>query len=100
MKRAATTLPEYGPSMARCLSSLACRKHRRTFYYGFDQQLDKTIEFLRSGNYLNVDIFALKDVAGGRMTAPSAPFPSPSSQTKPSRPRWSFRAKHWSLAYP
>jgi Flp pilus assembly protein TadD len=30
------------------------------FYYGFDEQMAKTIEFLKSGNYLNVDIFALK----------------------------------------
>jgi hypothetical protein len=30
------------------------------FYYGFDEQLKKTIEFLRTGNYLNVDIFAIK----------------------------------------
>ena len=27
------------------------------FYYGFDEQLQKTIEFLKSGNYLNVDLF-------------------------------------------
>src|SRR6202000_716396 len=27
------------------------------FYYGFDEQLKKTIDFLKSGNYLNVDIF-------------------------------------------
>ena len=30
------------------------------FYYGFDEQLQKTIEFLKSGNYLNVDIFAIR----------------------------------------
>src|SRR5580698_7189551 len=33
------------------------------FYYGFNEQLNKTIEFLRTGNYLNVDIFALKTAA-------------------------------------
>ena len=27
------------------------------YYYGFDEQLQKTIEFLKAGNYLNVDIF-------------------------------------------
>ena len=32
------------------------------FYYGFDEQLEKTIEFLKSGNYLNVDLFAIKKV--------------------------------------
>jgi hypothetical protein len=30
------------------------------FYYGFDDQLSKTVEFLKSGNFLNVDIFALQ----------------------------------------
>lgn len=32
------------------------------FYYGFDDQLQKTIEFLKSGNYLNVDLFGVKKV--------------------------------------
>jgi tetratricopeptide (TPR) repeat protein len=32
------------------------------FYYGFDEQLQKTIEFLKSGNYLNVDLFGIKKV--------------------------------------
>jgi tetratricopeptide (TPR) repeat protein len=32
------------------------------FYYGFDEQLQKTIEFLKSGSYLNVDLFAIKKV--------------------------------------
>jgi tetratricopeptide (TPR) repeat protein len=30
------------------------------FYYGFDEQLKKTVEFLQSGNYLNVDLFGLR----------------------------------------
>jgi tetratricopeptide (TPR) repeat protein len=30
------------------------------FYYGFDDQLEKTIEFLKSGNYLNVDLFGVR----------------------------------------
>ena len=34
------------------------------FYYGFSEQLDKTIEFLKSGMYLNVDLFAIKKKAG------------------------------------
>lgn len=33
------------------------------FYYGFDEQLDKTIEFLKSGMYLNVDLFGIQDAA-------------------------------------
>ena len=46
------------------------------FYYGFDEQLDKTIEFLKAGNFLNVDIFALKIGAANSVTAPlgSVPF--------------------------
>jgi tetratricopeptide (TPR) repeat protein len=40
------------------------------FYYGFEEQLDKTIKFLKSGNYLNVDIFALKIGGKDELTAP------------------------------
>jgi len=39
------------------------------FYYGFDQQLQKTLEFLKAGNYINVDLFAIKK-PGEEMTAP------------------------------
>jgi len=46
------------------------------FYYGFDQQLQKTIDFLKSGNYLNVDLFAIKKANSPEMAAPlgSKPF--------------------------
>jgi tetratricopeptide (TPR) repeat protein len=46
------------------------------FYYGFDEQLQKTIEFLQSGAYLNVDLFAIKKVASNEIVAPlgSRPF--------------------------
>jgi Flp pilus assembly protein TadD len=40
------------------------------FYYGFDEQLQKTIEFLQSGAYLNVDLFALKKRNSEEMIAP------------------------------
>jgi tetratricopeptide (TPR) repeat protein len=40
------------------------------FYYGYREQLQKTIEFLRSGSYLNVDIFALRKQADDRLIAP------------------------------
>lgn len=40
------------------------------FYYGFDEQLDKTIEFLKSGKFLNIDIFALKLAGKDELTAP------------------------------
>jgi tetratricopeptide (TPR) repeat protein len=46
------------------------------FYYGFDEQLQKTVEFLKSGMYLNVDLFAIKKKSEDNMVAPlgSAPF--------------------------
>jgi tetratricopeptide (TPR) repeat protein len=46
------------------------------FYSGFSPQLEKTIKFLQSGDYLNVDIFALKRANENAMTAPlgSVPF--------------------------
>jgi tetratricopeptide (TPR) repeat protein len=40
------------------------------FYYGFQAQLDKSIEFLKSGMYLNVDLFALKTETPARVVAP------------------------------
>ena len=40
------------------------------FYYGFDEQLAKTVEFLKSGNYLNVDIFGLKSSGSNAIAAP------------------------------
>jgi tetratricopeptide (TPR) repeat protein len=46
------------------------------FYYGFDQQLEKTIAFLKSGNYLNIDLFAIKKNGSEDMVGPlgSKPF--------------------------
>ena len=46
------------------------------FYYGFDDQLKKTVEFLKSGNFLNVDIFGLKVGSSEKLIAPlgSVPF--------------------------
>ncbi len=40
------------------------------FYYGYDEQLSKTIEFLKSGMYLNVDLFGLRKVATNETVAP------------------------------
>ena len=40
------------------------------FYYGFDDQMEATVEFLKSGNYLNVDLFGIRKVASGSMAAP------------------------------
>jgi Tfp pilus assembly protein PilF len=46
------------------------------FYYGFDEQLQKTIEFLKSGMYLNVDLFGIQTPQEAGMSAPlgSTPF--------------------------
>ena len=46
------------------------------FFYGFDEQLTKTTAFLKSGDYLNVDIFALRRAEDESMAAPlgSVPF--------------------------
>jgi tetratricopeptide (TPR) repeat protein len=48
------------------------------FYYGFDEQLKKTIEFLQTGNYLNIDLFAVQKMGSNTepMIAPvgSVPF--------------------------
>ena len=40
------------------------------FYYGFDEQLQKTVEFLKSGMYLNVDLFGIQKAGEGGITAP------------------------------
>ena len=45
------------------------------FYYGFDDQLAKTIDFLKTGNYLNLDIFALRSAATDKMAAPLGTVP-------------------------
>jgi Flp pilus assembly protein TadD len=45
------------------------------FYYHFDEQLDKTIEFLKSGMYLNVDIFGIKKTNSDAMSAPLGTVP-------------------------
>jgi mono/diheme cytochrome c family protein len=46
------------------------------FYYGFDEQLKKTEEFLKTGKYLNVDVFALRKASDRKLIAPlgSVPF--------------------------
>jgi Flp pilus assembly protein TadD len=61
MKRAPNALPEPGAKNGTFVSHRWLAGNTAVpFYYGFDEQLEKTIEFLRSGNYLNVDIFGLK----------------------------------------
>jgi tetratricopeptide (TPR) repeat protein len=71
MKRAANTLPDFGAKNGTFASHRWLAGNTAVpFYYGFDEQLQKTIEFLRAGNYLNVDIFALQRASDKRLIAP------------------------------
>ena len=40
------------------------------FYYGFDEQLKKTVEFLQSGDYLNMDLFGIRINGQSSVIAP------------------------------
>jgi tetratricopeptide (TPR) repeat protein len=76
MKRAANQLPEPGAKNGSFVSHRWPAGNTAVpFYYGFDEQLQKTIDFLKSGNYLNVDLFALKDASTGSMAAPLGSVP-------------------------
>ena len=84
MKREAISLPDYGARPGILASHRWPAGNTAVpFYYGFGEQLNKTIEFLKSGNYLNVDLFALKMGDGGPMVAPmgSTPFTLKPNQT-------------------
>jgi tetratricopeptide (TPR) repeat protein len=71
MRRNANTLPDYGAKNGTFASHRWLAGNTAVpFYYDFDEQLKKTIEFLRAGNYLNVDIFALKKAGSDDMIAP------------------------------
>lgn len=76
MKRAANTLPDYGAKNGTFASHRWLAGNTAVpFYYGFDEQLEKTIQFLRSGNYMNVDIFAIKKAGDDKMIAPLGSVP-------------------------
>jgi tetratricopeptide (TPR) repeat protein len=82
MPRAATTVHDYGAKDGKLASHRWIAGNTAVpFYYGFDEQLQKTMEFLKSGRFLNVDIFALKKPSDDTLVAPlgSVPF-----QLKPS----------------
>ena len=71
MPRGAPQLPEYGAKNGTFASHRWLAGNTAVpFYYGFDAQLKKTIEFLRAGNYLNVDILGLKKADSDKMIAP------------------------------
>lgn len=71
MKRVPNALPDYGAKDGTFASHRWLAGNTAVpFYYGFDEQLNKTVEFLRAGNYLNVDIFALKKANSNEIIAP------------------------------
>ncbi len=77
MKREPATLRDYGQKNGTFASHRWPAGNTAVpFYYGFDQQLAKTVEFLKSGNYLNVDIFGIENESSKRLAAPlgSVPF--------------------------
>jgi tetratricopeptide (TPR) repeat protein len=70
MKRSAAVLSDPGAKNGQFASHRWLAGNTAVpFYYGFDEQLAKTIEFLKSGNYLNVDLFGIKK-ASGEVIAP------------------------------
>lgn len=76
MKRSPSKLPDYGAKNGMLASHRWLAGNTAVpFYYGFDQQLQKTVQFLQTGNYLNVDIFALKEKGGTQMIAPLGSVP-------------------------
>jgi len=76
MKREANALPDSGAKQGTFASHRWLAGNTAVpFYYGFDEQLQKTIEFLKSGNFLNVDLFALKNVDDGSIAAPLGTVP-------------------------
>jgi tetratricopeptide (TPR) repeat protein len=76
MKRAPNTLQEPGAKNGTFASHRwAAGNTAVPFYYGFDEQLDKTVEFLKSGNYLNVDIFGLQIGDDPQVIAPLGTVP-------------------------
>jgi Tfp pilus assembly protein PilF len=77
MKRTVISLPDYGAKHGTLASHRWLAGNTAVpFYYGFDEQLSKTIDFLKTGNYLNVDLFALKIGDSDSLIAPlgSTPF--------------------------
>src|SRR5579862_4006631 len=77
MHRAPAVLPDYGAKAGTFSSHRWLAGNTAVpYYYGFDEQLQKTIEFLKAGNFLNVDIFALKKDGDDGLIAPlgSVPF--------------------------
>ena len=76
MKRNPISLPDYGAKNGTLVSHRWLAGNTAVpFYYGFNEQLDKTIAFLRAGNFLNVDIFGLKKAGSDQLIAPLGATP-------------------------
>ena len=76
MKREPTSLPDPGAKQGMLASHRWPAGNTAVpFYYGFDDQMAKTVQFLKAGNYLNVDIFALKPEGARTMAAPLGTVP-------------------------
>ena len=61
MKREAISLPDPGAKHGQLASHRWLAGNTAVpFYYGFGEQLNRTFDFLKTANYLNVDIFGLK----------------------------------------
>ena len=71
MKREPITLPDPGAKHGMlALHRWPAGNTAVPFYYGYQEQLDKTVEFLKSGNYLNVDIFGLQSGQDAAVVGP------------------------------
>jgi tetratricopeptide (TPR) repeat protein len=76
MNRDTITLPDYGAKEGKLASHRWLAGNTAVpFFYGFDEQLNKTVEFLKSGNFLNVDLFALREVGSGEPLFPLGTSP-------------------------
>jgi tetratricopeptide (TPR) repeat protein len=76
MKRAAITLREPGAKHGMFANhSWPAGNTAVPFYYGFQEQMNKTVDFLKSGNYLNVDIFGLKREGEDSIAGPLGAVP-------------------------
>jgi Flp pilus assembly protein TadD len=71
MQRAALKLPDDGAKHGTLVSHRWPAGNTAVpFYYGFDEQLQKTVEFLKSGSYLNVDLFGIQKAGDPALIAP------------------------------
>lgn len=76
MKRAPNLLLDYGAKNGTFAShSWLAGNTAVPFYYGFDEQLEKTIKFLQADNYLNVDIFGIMKASDKKLIGPLGTVP-------------------------